>query len=679
MKGQAPDYKNFACLKSVLGSTISQFRSGPIPPFELPMPRPDAIYRFGPYELRVRARELHKNGTRLKLRPQTFQVLLAMVESSREVVTREELRHLLWTDETFVDFEHGLNTAVKELRGLLNDSASQPRYIETLPKLGYRLIVPVTCDTSSPLQEPASQQPAPETPPVASASKPDKGQPRRLLWLVPLTAAALVAVISVAAYLYWTRAHPRGQAATARALLAVLPFENLTGDPNQDYFSDGLTEEMIGQLGGLDPQRLGVIARTSVMHYKHTQEPVPQIGRELGVQYVLEGSVRRESDKVRVSAQLIQVRDQTHLWSRQYDRDLSNLFVLQGEIAQEIADEVEFTFGAGGAKVAAASKPVGSPGSYEAYDLYLKGRFFWNKRTPEGFQEAANYFQQAIAKDPRYARAYAGLADTFGLMSTWNLGPPRELMPKARAAAVRALELDESLAEAHTSLALVAENYDYDWPTAEKEFRRAIQLDPSYATAHQWYAEYLSWQGRFDEALAESDKARQLDPMSLIIATDHGAILYYARQYDRAVAQLGSVLDMDPHFARATMIVGAYVEQRKFAEAMSAIDRFLPPDSSPWTCGEKAFVYARWGRTAEAQQYFAKLKRLVPPNEGAFSGYFLSAYLGLNMKDPAIVILHRAYAVRSNLMATLKVEPSFDPLRSDPRFQDLLRRVHLSE
>ena len=313
-------------------------------------------------------------------------------------------------------------------------------------------------------------------------------------------------------------------------MLAVLPFENFTGDAGQEYFSDGLTEEMISQLGDLNPGHLGVIARTSVMHYKHSQESIAQIGKDLGVQYVIEGSVRRDSERVRITAQLIQIKDQSHVWAREYDRDLGHLLELQSEVAREVANEIEFSL-SGRRPIEAtrnAAAPVLGAKSYEAYDLYLKGRYFWNKRTAEGFRQAADYFQQAIDKDPNYGRAYAGLADTFSLMSAWYLGPQNELMPKARTAALRALELDESLAEAHASLALIRENYDYDWSGSEKEFRRAIQLGPQYATAHQWYAEFLSWQGRFEEAFAESDQAQatgsiisdhyqrlRIDPVSL--------------------------------------------------------------------------------------------------------------------------------------------------------------------
>lgn len=669
----------------------------------------DAIYRFGPFRLSTRTHELYKQGTKLRLRRQPCQILLALVERPNDVVTREELRARLWQTDTFVDFENGLNTAIKELRGVLSDSVNEPRYIETLPTLGYRIIVPVECEvqvqprmavapsniesnvklpdrngnTSHPKRfygdEPDVSALAQERSLAVPAT--DRPMPTRSMEILvrsrwPLfVGVAAVLLVAVAGYLQWFRSRSAVSTSTGRVMLAVLPFENLTGDANQDYFSDGLTEEMIGQLGRLDPQRLGVIARTSVMHYKRAQEPLQQIGRELAVQYVLEGSVRRDSDKVRISAQLIQIKDQTHLWSRQYDREVGGLLALQSEIAREAADEIQMALGAKRSDVAAHTLPVSASDS-EAYDSYLRGRYFWNKRTGDGFRQAARYFQQAIAKDPRNAGAYAGLADTFALMSTWRMAPQNEFMPKARAAALQALELDESLAEAHASLALIAENYDYDWQTAEKEFKRAIQLAPSYATAHQWYAEYLSWQGRFEEALAESERARALDPLSLIIATDHGAILYYARQYDRAIAQCRVVLDMNPHFSRARgFLVLSHVHEGKFAEALSESEEWSNAHYEPWNWSEKAYVYGRWGRAAEAQAALARFEQLVPGLEFDPTAQLLLAYVGTSRNEEAIALLQKALSEHSNIALTLRVEPTYDSLRGDPRFQNLLLRI----
>lgn len=640
------------------------------------MSSPAVIFRFGPYELRTRARELYKHGVKLRLRPQPFQVLQILLERAGDVVTREELHQQLWPSDTFVDFEHGLNTSVKELRGVLGDSATEPRYIETLPRLGYRIIVPV--DVVAP---PLSQARAhPQTGAAENLAgrkiSPDRVPQVQALRRWPLLLAiSIVLIVALGAYFRWSPSRARPQPPGGRLMLAVLPFENLTGDAAQDYFSDGLTEEMISQLGRVDPEQLGVIARTSVMHYKHSQESLEQIGRELGVQYVLEGSVRRDSNKVRISAQLIQMRDQTHLWSRQYDRELSSLLALQGEIAQEIADGIQLTLGGDRKRIASDRKPAASPSSYEAYDLYLKGRYFWDKRTAQGFQQAIEYFQQAIAKDPNYARAYAGLADSYAMTSTYSLAPQNEFMPKARAAALRALQIDDSLAEAHTSLAVIAENYDWDWRTAEKEFRRAIQLDPGYATAHHWYAEYLAWQGRFDEAFAEMAQARRLDPLSLIMAADNGAILYFSRQYDRAIEQCRAVLEMEPNFPRAHLLIFAYVQKGQFAEALADIEKWRRLDESPSTWAAQAYVYGRAGQPVQARQALEKLKQVIRHRQSDPTPMLVIAYAGMGNKDEAFAWLDKAFRERSNALTVLKVEPIYDPLRSDPRFQELLRRV----
>jgi tetratricopeptide (TPR) repeat protein len=310
--------------------------------------------------------------------------------------------------------------------------------------------------------------------------------------------------------------------------------------------------------------------------------------------------------------------------------------------------------------------------------LYLKGRYFWNKRNTPGFEQAAEYFQQAIAKDPNYARAYAGLADTYALMASWFIAPQQEFIPKAREAALRALQLDDSLAEAHCSLAVIAQNHDYDWQTAEKEYRRAIELDPAYATAHQWYAEFLSIEARFDEALVESERARQLDPFSLIIAADHGAILYFARQYNRAIEQFRSVFEMDPDFPRAHLIICAYVEEGRFEDAMADIENWRRTHSGTVAWGEQAYIYGRWGKRAEAKAamaHFQSVLRSHPVVEP--KPQLLRAYIALGMKDQAIALLEKSYAEHSNAVISMKVEPTYDPLRSDPRFQALLRRVGL--
>jgi TolB-like protein/DNA-binding winged helix-turn-helix (wHTH) protein len=627
------------------------------------------VLRFGVFQVNLAARELRKHGVRMRLPAQPFCVLSILLDRHGEIVSRDEMRDKLWDADTFVDYERSLNSAIRKLRAVLGDSQESPRYIETVPRLGYRFIAPVAEISSgeAPLTE--ALEPAP-----AGAAKVVGRRGRNWFLLLGIPAVLLTLL---AGYLLWSRVRVRPQPVGERLMLAVLPFENLTGDAAQDYLSDGLTEEMIAQLGHLDPEHLGVIARTSVMHYKHTTEQVDQIGRELGVQYVLEGSLRREVDRVRITAQLVQMKDQTHIWSRQYDRELKSLLALQGEIAQETADEIQLTLGSRH-KLWATDRKLASATSYQAYDLYLKGRYFWNKRTKDGFHQAADYFQQSIVNDPNYARAYAGLADTFALMSSWSFVPQTEAIPKARAAALRALQLDDSLAEAHTSLALIAENYDYDWQTAEKEYRRAIQLDPQYATAHQWYAECLSFQGRFTEALEESERARQLDPLSLIIATDHAVILYFARQYDRAIEQFRAVLAMEPNFGRAHMVVYPYVEKGMFPEALAETAEWRRSDGSP-ASEVKAYVYARWGKQQQAERGLAQSKLESLHQPGVLTFVVMEAYVATGKKNQALAMLEKSYREHSSLVTTLKVEPALDPLRGEPGFQELLRHIGLAD
>ena len=399
-----------------------------------------------------------------------------------------------------------------------------------------------------------------------------------------------------------------------------------------------------------------MIARTSVMQYKNTQEPLEQIGSKLQIQYVLEGSVRRESDRVRITAQLIQMKDQSHVWAREYDREVVHLLALQGEIAGAVTEEIQGTLG--GREWAKQVSPASStPENYEAYELYLKGQYFFNQRSVAGFEQAIDYFQQATTKDSHYARAYAGLADCYALIGGYSERSQTDLTPKARAAAQRAVELDGNLAEAHTALALILQNDDWDWKTSEKEFQRAIELNPNYATAHHWYAEHLTWQGRFDEALRESERARQLDPLSLIIAADNGATLYYSRQYDQAIAKFSAVRELDPNFPRTGVIRHAYVQKGLFNNALDEIEKWRHAyGDQPWTWSELAYVYGISGQQSQARHALQKLlewdqRKPVDPAAIAL------AYLGVGNKDQAFAYLEKAYVQHSLTLATLKVEP----------------------
>ncbi|HET6373257.1 MAG TPA: winged helix-turn-helix domain-containing protein [Candidatus Polarisedimenticolia bacterium] len=624
-------------------------------------------------ELDARAYELRRAGRPVRLERIPMEILLLLVDHRQDLVTREQIVERVWGQGVFVDTDNSINGAIRKIRQALRDDPENPRFISTVTGKGYRFIAPVLGGDEAPpvANDPLSvAAPVPEIPPPIA--EPAQRASRR--WLVPLAALALVG--AVGAYLQWSRSSSASRPSDGRLMLAVLPFDNLTGDPGQDYFSDGFTEEMITRLGSLAPQRLGVIARTSVMYYKAARAPLDKMGRELGVQYVLEGSIRRDSDRVRITAQLIDVKDQTHLWARQYDREQTDVLHVQEEIAQAIADQIELTLDESRSPSVRATNL--SPQDFEAYVLYLRGRYFWNKRTQDGFQRAVESFQEAIAKNPHDARAFAGLADAYALIGTYGYAPQDEVVPKAREAAMKALEIDANLAAAHTSLALISEHYDWDWPAAGDRFRRAIELDLNYATAHHWYAEYLAFQGRFDEALEAIEKARQLDPLSLIIATDKGVILYLARKHDRAIEQFRAVLAVDPMFEHAHMIVAALSQQGRFADALADIHEWQERNHGPWPHAWAAHVYGRLGKPAEARLALQEMEESNRHSKVASHWLRATAYLGMGLKEESLACLEQACKEHSSVLVSLKVEPIFDPLRDDPRFQDLLRCVRLA-
>src|SRR5262245_24355008 len=609
-----------------------------------------------------------------------MELLILLVNQPGELVTREQIVERIWGKDVFLDTDNSINVAVRKLRRTLKDDPDEPRFIQTVQGKGYRFIATLQKETAEVASAAAGTAgpPGAHGPPVEGAASPDAQPIAPRTTAAPalgrslaVTVLALFLIVALGGWFLKSRSAATRPPAGEKRTLAVLPFENLTGDPAQEYFSDGLTEEMISRLGNLDPARLGVIARTSVARYKDRQTPLPDLGRELGVQYVLEGSVRRDAGRVRIAAQLIQVSDQTHLWAHQYDRELSNLLAVQAEIAQAVAREIQLSL----ADPEKGPPEALSPSTLEAYDLYLKGRYFWNKRTREGFRQAVDHFLRAVDKDPTYARAYAGLADTYAMMSVYGSGRPAELIPKARTSVMRALELDDRLAEAHTSLALMME-HDWDWESSEREFRRAIELDPNYATAHHWYAELLMFQGRFDEALAESERARQIDPLSLIIATDRGAILFYARRYDEAIAQFRAVQAVERDFPRARMIMAVYIEKGMFQEALAEADRWRSVDDTAWPLGAYICIYGRWGRREEALEALERFEQanregLIDPTSSK-----VGASLCLGENEKALAWLEQAYREHAGL-SDIKVNPGFDPLRNDPRYQDLVRRIGL--
>jgi TolB-like protein/DNA-binding winged helix-turn-helix (wHTH) protein/Flp pilus assembly protein TadD len=627
-----------------------------------PVPVPPII-RFGDeLELDRSAYQLRRAGRLLKLERIPLDILLLLTERAGQLVSREQIAERIWGKATFLDVDNSINGAVRKIRQVLKDDPEQPRFIQTVTGRGYRFVAPILGPADPPAKEPQAASPVPA--PVSTPVRPRSRSTLRLM-------VALALPLVLAAIVWSHERKPDGP--RAKVMLAVLPFQNLTGDQGQEYFSDGLTEEMITQVGSRDPAGLGVIARASVMHFKHTQEPPERIGRELGAQYLLLGSVRRDANRVRVTAELVRARDHARLWAHQYDRQLSGLLTLQDEIAREITDAIQSSLGIQETTQTAQAGPA--PAS-EAYDLYLRGEFFLNKRSDKDIRTAASLFEQAIQRDSGLARAWAALAQADVLGAVYSIRPPQPLVARARSAAVRALALDPSLAEAHTALALIIQNHDWNWEQAERHFRQAIALNPNYATAHHWYAEHLMWRGRFDEALKESERARLLDPLSLIIAADNGAILYYARRYDQAIARLRSVQAVDPTLARTYLLVSVYAEHGMFDQALAEEERWRPLIPAPLHWSSLAYVYGRADRTTEARQAIRELEHL---REGDSVQARVLAWSYAGVKDTAQTLawLEKAYAEHSGELPALKVSPAYDFLRGDPRFQHLLQRVGL--
>jgi TolB-like protein/Tfp pilus assembly protein PilF len=452
--------------------------------------------------------------------------------------------------------------------------------------------------------------------------------------------------------------------------LAVLPLESLSSDASQDYFADGMTDELITDLGQISALR--VISRTSVMAYKHARKPLPQIARELNVDAVVEGTVLRSGDQVRITAQLIEAATDKHLWAQSYEGELRNALSLQNNVAKAIADEIRINLNP---QEQAALKKV-TVVDPEAYESYLKGRYFWNKRTADGLSKAIDYFNEAIKRKPDYAQAYAGLADSYALAGDWKYGvlDPKEAYPKAKAAAAKAIALDGTLGEAHISLAFCLENFDWDSESAGREFTRGIELSPRYAIGHEWYGWHLAALGRHDEAIAEVDKAASLDPLSPSIGADLAEELLVAHRFDEAIKQIRKTIILEPFFGPAHYVLGqALVQKHNYNEAIAELQKAieLSPGSTAFTAN-LAYAYAVSGMRDEAAKKLDDMKNRSPQ---AFSNApeIAMVYIGLDQKDQAMAWLEKGFAERFSPWVLMR--PCFDPLRSDPDFEDLVRRM----
>jgi len=630
---------------------------------------------FGVFELDLRAGELRKRGLRIRLQEQPFQVLAMLVEQPGEVITREQLQKKLWPADTFVDFDHGLNKAINKIRDALNDSAETPRFVETVARRGYRFLAEVKAADSAPVRGPElAAQPLP----VAEAADrrglaSNLAKPKHLLPSLAGKSAAFVLVLLMASLAAWKVHSWRGPSPVIRSL-AVLPLESLSNDASQDYFADGMTDELISDLGQISALR--VISRTSVMSYKHVRKPLPEIARELDVDAVVEGTVLRSGDRVRITAQLIDASTDKHLWSESYEGEFRDTLALQNEVARAVADQIRVNLNPQ-EQIALKNVRVVDPAAYESY---LKGRYFWNKRTANGLNVALAYFHQAIDEDPKYAQAYSGLADTYALLGDWQYAvmAPKEALPKAKAAATKALELDNTLGEAHNSLAFVLDGFDWDLDSGGKEFRRAIQLNPGYATAHHWYAWHLALLDRYDEALVEMRKAENLDPLSLVINADLAELLILAHSYDESIQQSRKTIEMDPNFALAhNQLAQAYLQKRMTDEAITELRKAVQLSGGSPTCiANLARAYAASGKPSEAAKLLSDLMKRSSPNY-SYASEIAMIYASLGDTNRAMNWLEKGYDERFNPGVLLR--PGFDPLRSDPRFEDLAHRVGLNQ
>lgn len=626
------------------------------------------LIHFADFEVDLRAGELRKEGVKIRLQEQPFRVLTILLDFAGEVVTREELRSRLWPADTFVDFDHRLAAAISKLRDALHDSAESPRFIETVGRRGYRFLLSVeSAEALANTVEGSQAQASLELPAGTSRS-----------WEATWTRAALAggALVLLLVLGFWLLRRWRltDSALPRISSIAVLPLENLSNDPEQQYFVEGMTDEIITDLAKLPGIR--VISRTSAMQYKNTHKTMPEIARELKVDAVVEGTVLRVGNRVRIRTQLVYAPADRHIWAQAYERDLKDVLTLQANLAQDIAGEIQLKL-TSQQRANLGTAHIVDP---EAHELYLKGRYFWSKRDQEGFTKAIEYFQQAIAKDPTYAAAYAGLADSYALSGGFNLVPVGQAMPRAQAAAERALELDGNLGEAHASLGLIAPFNNWNWADAERHYERAIELNPNYATAHHWYAEgYLMPVGRADEAIAEIRKAQALDPLSAVIATDLGKELYFVRRYDEALVELRRALELDPNFVSAhNWISDTLLEKRLYNDAIAELEKTKPFKEERVYIRQTAYLYARTGRRAEARAALGKSLQLSKGKQVS-SGAVALTYAALGEKNESFQWLEKAYTERSSFMTSLKYWSVLDPMRDDPRFADLLRRVGLPQ
>ena len=631
---------------------------------------------FGPFELKLHSAELRREGQTIKLAPQPFKVLVLLAESSGRMVTRKELQEKVWGTDTFVDFDKGLNLCIAQIRDALGDDAQSPRFIETLPRRGYRFIASVEKSVETPARPLVYSE---SREPSTDARDLDRKPGRRIFGIDRTTVLGLSLIILVAAavgsvYFRFPKISSRPAAGT-KSVLLVLPFENLTNDPSQDYFSDGLTEEMITTLGSLQPKRLGVIARTTALTYKRSGKDIRQIGSELGVNYVLEGSVRREAGRLRITSQLIQVDDQTHLWAETYDRNETDVLDIQREVALRVASSLSFELLPSSYAEAAAAKTTRP----EAYDAYLKGRYLITKDNLQDLERSIPYFDRAIAEDPNFAPAYAAEVEALVLIADWTGTTTGSNLPKAKAAATKAIELNPSYAEAYAALGSVNFWLEWNWLDAEMNLRRALELNPNNPLTRVRFGEYLLARGRADEGAAQITEALKLDPVSLLTTGLAAFAQLHAGRYDDAIALSNRMLELEPKSPAAhECLYRAYLGQGKYPEAVDITRRRMVLAG-----GKREDVESLSKRSpkdvieAQFREDLGQMEESAKKGERVWSMYLAWLYARAGRKDQAFEWLEKALGERAPFLVYLNVDPAWDSLRSDPRFGHLNRLTAL--
>jgi len=634
------------------------------------IPSQPRVVKFGVFEVDLQAGEVRKAGMRQKLTGQHFQVLQALLEHPQEIVTREELRERIWPGNIFIDYELALKKAVSRLRELLGDSAESPHFIETVPRRGYRFIGTIAALPPVPTDSGGQH--------IAGGATVERptGEPRSETWK-PWKLVGSLALAGVAAVLLWsnfdklrTRIFARSRSVEIRSL-AVLPLENLSKDPEQEYFVDGMTDELITDLAKVG--QLQVISHTSVERYKGTKLPLPEIARELGVDAVVEGRVMRSGDRVRITAQLIDARTDRHLWAESYDRHLIDVLSLQDEVARDIATKIRGRLTPQDQARLAKARPIDP----ETNEDYLKGRYYYGKLSVEGFKEGLKYYQQAVARDANYAPAYVGIAASYEGLGVWEQLQPRKAALQAKAALEKALALDDTLGEAHAILGHIHFLWDWDWIAAEQEYKRALELGPPSSMIQIRYAIYLSSMGRQSEALQEMRAAHVLDPVSQVSNDILGFVYYLAQDFDRAIDQYQKTLALYPDSGNVHLYLGRCYEQKAmYPEAFQEYQTMESLEGA--TADELTTRRQAFAKSGMRGYWQIELEGAIRESRRRYfsSDYIAELYVNLGKKDHAIEFLEKAYQARSHDMAFIMVEPRFSSLHSDPRFQNLLHRMN---